>query len=97
MLRSYNIPDYRLERPEFRIFMSGEGSNLEYRIEGDLSAAAPPIRESKYLSREQRHRPLPLDAAGTGAWKLRWKICTSKARWWAAFISGWARRAASNT
>ena len=52
-VRSYNIPDMRLEHPEFRIFMSGEGSNIEYRIEGDLSAAAPPIRESKYLSREQ--------------------------------------------
>ena len=52
-LRCYNIPDYRLEHPEFRIFMSGEGSNLEYRVEGDLSAAPPPIRESKYLSREQ--------------------------------------------
>ena len=52
-LRCYNIPDYRLEHPEFRIFMSGEGSSVEYRIEGDLSAAAPPIRESKYLSREQ--------------------------------------------
>ncbi len=52
-LRCYNIPDYRLERPEFRIFMSGDGSNLEYRIEGDLTAAAPPIRDSKYLSREQ--------------------------------------------
>jgi TPP-dependent pyruvate/acetoin dehydrogenase alpha subunit len=52
-LRTYSIPDYRLEKPEFRIFMSGEGSSLEYRIEGDLSAAAPPIRESKYLSREQ--------------------------------------------
>ena len=33
--------------------MSGEGASLEYRIEGDLSAAPPPIRESKYLSREQ--------------------------------------------
>ena len=44
-LRCYNIPDYRLEHPEFRIFMSGEGSSLEYRVEGDLSAAAPPIRE----------------------------------------------------
>jgi TPP-dependent pyruvate/acetoin dehydrogenase alpha subunit len=53
MLRSYNIPDYRLERPEVRIFMSGEGSSLEYRIDGDLSAKAPPIRDSKYLSREQ--------------------------------------------
>ncbi|HEY4932882.1 MAG TPA: thiamine pyrophosphate-dependent dehydrogenase E1 component subunit alpha [Terriglobales bacterium] len=52
-LRTYSIPDYRLERPEFRIFQSGEGSHIEYRIEGDLSAAAPPIRESKYLTREQ--------------------------------------------
>jgi len=52
-LRTYEIPDYRLERPEFRIYLSGEGTNCEYRIEGDLSAAAPPIRESKYLSREQ--------------------------------------------
>ena len=51
--RTYCIPDYRLEHPEFRVFVSGEGSNVEYKIEGDLSAAAPPIRESKYLSREQ--------------------------------------------
>ena len=52
-LRTYSIPDYRLERPEFRVYQSGEGSNVEYKIEGDLSAAAPPIRDSKYLSREQ--------------------------------------------
>ncbi len=52
-VRTYNIPDYRLEHPEFRIFMSGEGANLEYRVEGDLSAPPPPVRESKYLSREQ--------------------------------------------
>jgi TPP-dependent pyruvate/acetoin dehydrogenase alpha subunit len=52
-LRCYNILDYRLEHPEFRIFMSGDGSNVEYRVEGDLSAAPPPIRESKHLSREQ--------------------------------------------
>jgi TPP-dependent pyruvate/acetoin dehydrogenase alpha subunit len=52
-LRSYNIPDYRLQRPQFRILMSGEGDRLEYLIEGDLSAPPPPIRESNYLSREQ--------------------------------------------
>src|SRR5271166_6667101 len=52
-LRTYEIRDYRLERPEFRIYLCGEGSNCEYRIEGDLSASAPPIRESQYLSREQ--------------------------------------------
>ena len=52
-LRTYSIPDYRLERPEFRLYQSGDGSKVEYKIEGDLSAAAPPIRESKYLSRKQ--------------------------------------------
>jgi TPP-dependent pyruvate/acetoin dehydrogenase alpha subunit len=51
--RTYNIPDYRLERPEFRVYQSGEGSSVEYKIEGDLSAPPPPIRESKYLSRAQ--------------------------------------------
>lgn len=51
--RTYDIPDYRLEHPKFRVYLSGEGSSVEYKIEGDLSAPAPPIRESKYLSREQ--------------------------------------------
>src|SRR4051794_6927207 len=46
-LRSYEIPDYRLERPEFRIFLCEDGTTCEYRIEGDLSATPPPIRESK--------------------------------------------------
>jgi TPP-dependent pyruvate/acetoin dehydrogenase alpha subunit len=52
-VRTYNIPDYRLEHPNFRVYQSGDGSNIEYRVEGDLSAAPPPIRDSKYLSREQ--------------------------------------------
>ena len=52
-LRCYSLPDYRLERPEFRVFMSEEGSSVEYRVEGDLSAPPPPIRDSKYLTREQ--------------------------------------------
>lgn len=52
-LRTYHIPDYRLERPEFRVYLCGDGPTLEYRIEGDLSATPPPIRESKYLSRER--------------------------------------------
>ena len=52
-LRTYEIPDHRLENPRFRVYQSGEGSSVEYKIEGDLSAPAPPIRESKYLSRQQ--------------------------------------------
>src|ERR1017187_3132314 len=38
-LRCYNIPDYRLEHPEFRIFMSGEGSSLE-KAESSLNRVA---------------------------------------------------------
>src|SRR5437764_13475937 len=33
--------------------MSDESSSVEYSIEGDLTAPAPPIRDSKYLTREQ--------------------------------------------
>jgi TPP-dependent pyruvate/acetoin dehydrogenase alpha subunit len=53
MLRSYNLPDYRLEHPEFELHMETVGEEVQYRVDGDLTAPAPPIRESKYLSREQ--------------------------------------------
>jgi pyruvate dehydrogenase E1 component alpha subunit/2-oxoisovalerate dehydrogenase E1 component alpha subunit len=62
-LRSYTIRDYRLEKPSFTLRQiverkkDGTGDELRYEVEsGDLSwqtAPAPPIRESKYLSREQ--------------------------------------------
>jgi len=51
--RTYSLPDYRLEHPQFRVYQSGEGSSVEYKVEGDLSAPPPPIRDSQYLSREQ--------------------------------------------
>jgi len=54
-LRCYNIPDYRLEHPEFSITMERDAATDEtrYSIDGDLSADPPPIRDSKYLKREQ--------------------------------------------
>lgn len=54
-LRCYNIPDYRLEHPDFSIEQKRDASSDEigYTVTGDLSAEAPPIRESKYLTREQ--------------------------------------------
>jgi len=52
-LRAYNIPDYRLEQPEFSIAMESDGDETRYTVSGDLSADAPPIRDSKYLSSEQ--------------------------------------------
>jgi TPP-dependent pyruvate/acetoin dehydrogenase alpha subunit len=53
-LRSYTIRDYRLEKPRFTLRQVREGDRVRYEVEsGDLSAPAPPIRDSKYLSREQ--------------------------------------------
>jgi TPP-dependent pyruvate/acetoin dehydrogenase alpha subunit len=53
MLRCYNLPDYRLEQPDFTLHAEQTGEQVQYRVEGDLSAPAPPIRESKYLRRNQ--------------------------------------------
>jgi TPP-dependent pyruvate/acetoin dehydrogenase alpha subunit len=53
-LRTYAIRDYRLEKPSFTLRQVRVGDELRYEVEsGDLSLPAPPIRESKYLSREQ--------------------------------------------
>ena len=51
--RCYTIADWRLEKPEFKIEQQREGEEVRYIVHGDLSRAAPPIRESKYLTREQ--------------------------------------------
>ncbi len=53
MLRCYNIPDYRLETPEFNVEQTEENGEVHYRVEGDLSAPPPPVRESKYLTPQQ--------------------------------------------
>jgi TPP-dependent pyruvate/acetoin dehydrogenase alpha subunit len=53
-LRTYTIHDYRLEKPRFTLRQVRTGDEVRYEVEsGDLSAPAPPIRESKYLTREQ--------------------------------------------
>ncbi len=53
-LRTYTIRDYRLEKPSFTLRQVRVGDELRYEVEsGDLSAPAPPIRESKCLDREQ--------------------------------------------
>ena len=56
-LRSYEIPDYRLEHPNFTVHQSVEkgkdGEHVRYEVEGDLSAPVPPIRDSKYLTKQQ--------------------------------------------
>ncbi len=53
-LRTYTIRDYRLEKPNFTLRQVRHGDEVHYEVEsGDLSAPAPPIRASKYLTREQ--------------------------------------------
>ena len=52
--RTYTILDYRLERPNFTLRQVRDGDAVRYEVEsGDLSAPVPPIRESKYLSKQQ--------------------------------------------
>src|SRR5258707_4234930 len=51
--RTYRIPDYRLEKPSFTVRQSRKGDECCYEISGELSAPVPPIRDSKYLSKQQ--------------------------------------------
>ncbi len=57
-LRTYSIPDYRLEHPDFtvrqRIEKDRHGAeHVHYDVDGDLNAPVPPIRDSKYLDKKQ--------------------------------------------
>ena len=51
--RTYTIADYRLEHPEFHIEQIHDGEQTRYIVHGDLSAPAPPLRDSKYLNKQQ--------------------------------------------
>jgi TPP-dependent pyruvate/acetoin dehydrogenase alpha subunit len=52
--RSYTILDYRFEKPDFTLRQVCSADGVCYEVEsGDLSRPAPPIRESKYLSKQQ--------------------------------------------
>ena len=51
--RTYTITDYRLEKPSFQIRQIRAGDEVRYEVKGNLSAPVPPIRESRYLSRQQ--------------------------------------------
>src|ERR1039458_9773103 len=57
-LRTYSIPDYRLEHPDFTVRQHIEKDrqgheHVRYEVEGNLDAPVPPIRDSKYLDRKQ--------------------------------------------
>src|SRR5258706_15934059 len=53
-LRTYPIPDSLLENPDFPLRQVRVGDEVCYEVESDdLSKPAPPIRESKYLNKQQ--------------------------------------------
>jgi TPP-dependent pyruvate/acetoin dehydrogenase alpha subunit len=53
-LRTYSIPDYRLEKPDFTVRQVRVGDEVRYEVEsGDFSKPVPPIRDSKYLNKQQ--------------------------------------------
>jgi TPP-dependent pyruvate/acetoin dehydrogenase alpha subunit len=47
------IPDYRLEQLPFHIEGEWKDGNYHYKVVGDTTAPAPPLRPSRYLTREQ--------------------------------------------
>ena len=52
-VNEYGIPDWRLEHPEFEVVEVANGPEVHYEIKGKLNTPVPPIRPSKYMSREQ--------------------------------------------
>jgi TPP-dependent pyruvate/acetoin dehydrogenase alpha subunit len=49
----HGIPDYRLEQVPFHIEGEWKDGDYRYKVVGDTTAPAPPLRPSKYLTREQ--------------------------------------------
>ncbi|MHB1699984.1 MAG: thiamine pyrophosphate-dependent dehydrogenase E1 component subunit alpha [Acidobacteriaceae bacterium] len=49
----HGVPDWRLEQLPFHIESEWAGGEYRYKVVGDTTAPAPPIRPSKYLSKEQ--------------------------------------------
>ena len=54
MARNANgIADWRLERPDFTTVEVQRDGEVRYEVRGNLNAPVPPIRDSKYLNKEQ--------------------------------------------
>src|SRR5215475_9173904 len=51
--RTYIIPDYRLEKPSFELRQVRDADTVRYEVSGTLTAPARPIRDSKYLRKQQ--------------------------------------------
>src|SRR5215470_10676136 len=51
--RTHTIPDYRLEKPDITLRQARDGDVVRYEASGKLNVPVPPIRDSRYLSRQQ--------------------------------------------
>src|ERR1044071_2139563 len=51
--RTYSIPDRRMEKPNFIVRQVRKGDDVEYEVSGNLNTPVPPIRDSKYLNKQQ--------------------------------------------
>src|SRR5690348_3230282 len=51
--RTYEIADWRLEKPNFRVRQIHKDGECSYEVSGSLDTPVPPIRDSKYLSERQ--------------------------------------------
>jgi TPP-dependent pyruvate/acetoin dehydrogenase alpha subunit len=51
--RTYSIPDYRLEKQNLSVRQVRKGDDVHYEVSGDLNTPVPPIRDSKYLNKQQ--------------------------------------------
>src|SRR5204862_3438330 len=47
----HGIPDYRLEVPDFQTVEAWRDGKLQYEVQGDFSASAPPLCESNHLDK----------------------------------------------
>jgi TPP-dependent pyruvate/acetoin dehydrogenase alpha subunit len=57
-VRTYSIPDYRLEHPDLTVRQAiAKGKDgvehVHYEVTGNLNAPVPPLRDSKYLDKKQ--------------------------------------------
>jgi pyruvate dehydrogenase E1 component alpha subunit/2-oxoisovalerate dehydrogenase E1 component alpha subunit len=52
-VNEHGIPDWRLEQPQFEVVEVSKGPEVHYEIRGKLNTPVPPIRDSKYLNKEQ--------------------------------------------
>ena len=49
----HGVPDWRLEQLPFHVESEWANGEYRYKVVGDTTAPAPPLRPSKYLSKEQ--------------------------------------------